>query len=45
MYMADGDDLKARLYLRIFLQKAPKMKEGTEKEKLITKAKAQLKTR
>ena len=45
MYMADGDELKARLYLRIFLQKAPKMKEGTEKEKLITKAKAQLKTR
>lgn len=45
MYMADGDELKARLYLRIFLQKAPKMKEGTEKEKLITKAKTQLKTR
>ncbi len=45
MYMADGDELKARLYLRIFLQKAPKMKEGAEKEKLITKAKAQLKTR
>ena len=45
MYMADGDDLKARLYLRIFLQKAPKMKEGAEKEKLITKAKTQLKTK
>ena len=45
MYMADGDELKARLYLRIFLQRAPKMKEGAEKEKLITKAKAQLKTR
>lgn len=42
MYIASKNDLKAKLYLQLFLSKAVRLKDDGQSKLLVSKAKAQL---